>query len=53
MPASKKGDVAPDDISKCPFFNKMAKKKPFESTIIGETAPAETENGGSKRIMTD
>jgi len=53
MPASKKGDVAADDISKCPFFNKMAKKKPFESSKIGETAPAEAENGGSKRIMTD
>jgi hypothetical protein len=30
MPATKKGDVAADDISKCPFFKKMAQKKPFE-----------------------
>jgi hypothetical protein len=51
MPATKKGDVAADDISKCPFFKKMAQKKPFDTPK--ETTPAEAENGGSKRIMTD
>ena len=55
MPATKKGDVAPDDISKCPFFNKMAKNKPFEQPEakcpVATTADADL--GGNKRIMTD
>jgi hypothetical protein len=53
MPATKKGDVAADDISKCPFFNKMAQKKPFESSTNDQSSPVDAENGGNKRIMTD
>ena len=53
MPATKKDDVAADDISKCPFFKKMAQKKPFEQPSFDQVAPVDTDNGGNKRIMTD
>ena len=55
MPPTKKGDVATDDISKCPFFNKMAKNKPFDQPVAKAECPvtADPDNGGNKRIMTD
>lgn len=55
MPPTKKGDVAPDDISKCPFFNKISKSKLFnQADIRAESSVVqELDNGGNKRIMTD